>query len=130
LHREALNHLDLYLKDPDLYLKDLDNLHDQFKEHWTKVYGDATSRAILLQDIVLFHQFLVRKLLEDYTNEPYTINKWVRDQAKCIIEQGAKDGSNVGTAYPIHVIYPLEEMMLSIDYVENKLLRAAAAEGR
>jgi hypothetical protein len=26
LHSEALNH-------PDLYLKDLDTLHDQFKEH-------------------------------------------------------------------------------------------------
>jgi hypothetical protein len=123
LHCEALNH-------PDPYLKDLDTLHDQFKEHWTKVYGDATSRAFLLRDIVMFHQFLVGKLLEDYTNEPYTINNWERDQAKCIIEQeGAKDGSNVGTAYSIHVIYPLEEMMLSRDYVENKL-RAAAAEGR
>jgi hypothetical protein len=123
LHREALNH-------PDPYLKDLDTLHDQFKEHWTKVYGDATSTAFLLQDILMFYQFLVGKLLEDYTNEPYTINKWVLDQAKWIIEQeGAKDGSNLGTAYQIHVIYPLEEMMLSIDYVKNKL-RAAAAEGR
>jgi hypothetical protein len=77
----------------------------------------------------MFHEFLVGKLLEDYTNEPYTINKWVLDQAKCIIKQeGAKDGSNVGIAYPIHVIYPLEEMMLSRDYIENKL--RAAVEGR
>lgn len=45
----------------------------------------------------MFHQFLIGKLLEDYTNEPYTINKWVLDEAKWIIEQeGAKDGSNVG----------------------------------
>ena len=77
----------------------------------------------------MFHKFLVGKLLKDYTNEPYTINKWVLDQAKCIIEQeGAKDGSNVGTVYPIHVIYLLEEIMLSRDYVENKL--RAAAKGR
>jgi hypothetical protein len=107
LHHEALKH-------PDPYLKDLDALYDQFKEHWTKVYRDSISRVFLLQDIIMFHQFLVRKLLEDYTDEPYTINRWELDQAKCIIEQedhaGAKNGSTVGTAYPVHVIYPLEEI--------------------
>ena len=40
-----------------------------------------------------------------------------------------KDGIDVGTAYPDHVIYPLEEMMLSRDYVEKKL-RTVATEGR
>jgi hypothetical protein len=127
LHRDALNN-------PDPYLKDLDALYDQFNEHWTKVYGDTNSRAFLLRDIILFHRFLVGKLLEDYTNEPCTINEWVLDQAKCMIEQeghtGAKDGSNVGTAYSVHVIYPLEEMMLSRDYVENKLRAVAAGQGR
>ena len=61
-------------------------------------------------------------------DEPYTIDKWVLNQAKYIIEQedhGAKNGSTMGTAYSVHVIYPLEEMMLSRDYVENKL-RAVA----
>jgi hypothetical protein len=126
LHREALSH-------PDPYIDDLDALYDQLKEHWTRVYGDPISRACLLQDIIMFHRFLIAKLLEDYTNEPYTVNKWVLDQAKCIIEQDsharAKDGSSVGTEYPVHVIYPLEEMMLSRDYVENKL-RAVASEQR
>ena len=110
---------------PHPYLKDLDALYDQFKEHWTKVYGDSISRVFLLQDIIMFHQFLVGKLLEDYTDEPYTINRWELNQAKCIIEQedhaGAKNGSTVGTAYPVHVIYPLEEMMLSRDYVMHTL---------
>jgi len=68
LYREAL-------ENPDLYLKDLDALYDEFREHWTKVYGDLISKAFLLQDIIMFHRFLVRKLLEDYTNEPYKITK-------------------------------------------------------
>jgi hypothetical protein len=79
----------------------------------------------------MFHQFLVGKLLEDLANEPYTINQWILDQAKCIIEQeGAKDGSNMSTAYPVHVIYSLEEMMLSKDYGENKLRAVVAGQGR
>jgi hypothetical protein len=73
LHHEAFKH-------PDPYLKDLDALYDQFK-------GDSISRVFLLQDIILFHQFRVGKLLEDYTDEPYTMNEWVLDQAKCMIEQ-------------------------------------------
>jgi hypothetical protein len=36
----------------------------------------------------------------------------------------------VGTAYSVHTIYPLEEMMLSRDYVENKLRAVAAGQGR
>jgi hypothetical protein len=83
LHREALQH-----PNGDPYLKDLDDLHDQLMGHWTKVYGNLIPRAYLLQDMVLFRQFLIAKLLEDYTNEPYTVNKWVLNQAKCVIEQG------------------------------------------
>ena len=87
------------------------------------------SRAFLSQDIILFHQFLVGKLLKDYIDEPYTINKWVLNQAKYIIEQEdharAKNGSTVGIVYLVYVIYPLEEMMLSRDYVENKLFVVA-----
>jgi len=86
----------------------------------------------LLQDIILFRQFLIAKLLEDYTNVPCTVDKWVLNQAECIIEQGdhamAKDGSVVDTTYQVHVVFPLEEMMLSRDHVEDKL-RAAAIQG-
>jgi hypothetical protein len=128
LHREALQQPDV-----DPYLEDLDDLHDQLKGHWTKVYGNLISRAYLLQDIILFQQFLIAKLLEDYTNEPCPVNKWVLDQAKCIIEQEdhamARDGSVVDTTYQVHVVFPLEEMMLSRDHVENKLLAAAIGLG-
>ena len=85
LHREALDN-------PNPYLKDLDALYDQFKKHWTKVYGDPISKAILSKDIILFYRFLVGKLLEDYTNEPYTINEWVLDQAKCLMSKKAMLG--------------------------------------
>ncbi|KAF8852989.1 hypothetical protein BDZ45DRAFT_93033 [Acephala macrosclerotiorum] len=124
LHREALQH-----PNGDPYLKDLDDLHEQLAGHWTKVFGDLISRAYLLKDIIMFQQFLVAKLLEDYTNEPYTVDKWALNQAKRIIEQEdharVKDGSVVDTMYQVHVVFPLEEMMLSRDHVENKL-RAAA----
>ena len=127
LHTEALEHPNV-----DQYLDDLDSLHDQLMEHWTKVYGDLISRAYLIQDVVLFQQFLVAKLLEDYTNEPYTVDKWVLNQAKRAIEHEdharLKDGSDVDMMYQVHVVFPLEEMMLSRDHVENKL--RAAAIGR
>jgi hypothetical protein len=101
--------------------------------HWTKVYGDLISRAYLLEDIILFRQFLIAKLLEDYTNEPCTVDKWVLNQAKCVIQQGdhamAKDGSVVDTTYQVHVVFPLEEMMLSRDHVEDKLRAAAIGQG-
>ena len=123
LHREALKH-------PNVtpYLQDLDDLHDQLKEHWSKVHGGLVSRAFLLQDIIMFRQFLIAKLLEDYTNMPYSVGKWALDQAKRIEQKsstGAKDGSN----YQVHVVYPLEEMMLDRDHVENKLRVAAAGRG-
>jgi hypothetical protein len=127
LHREALEHPDF-----DPYLKDLDDLQHQFEEHWAKIYGDAISRATLLQDIIMFQRFLIAKLLEDYMNEPCPVSTWVLDQAKCIVEQedytGAKDGSNMDTAYRVHVVYPLEEMMLDRDHVENKLRAAAMGQ--
>lgn len=128
LHRKALQH-----PNSDPYLKDLSDLHDQLMEHWTKVYGDLISRAYLLQDIIMFRQFLIAELLEDYTNEPCTVDKWVLNQAKCVIEQGdharAEDGSVVDTTYQVHVVFPLEEMMLSRDHVENKLRAAAIRQG-
>jgi hypothetical protein len=127
LHREALQH-----RNGDPYLEDLDDLHDRLMAHWTEVYGNLVSRAYLLQDIILFQQFLTAKLLEDYTNEPWTVNKWVLNQAKCVIEQGddamAKDGSVVDTMYQVHVVFPLEEMMLNRDHVENKLRAAAIGQ--
>ena len=116
-HAIAL-HLEAF-KQPivDPYLKDLDDLQDQLMEHWTKVYGNMISRAYLLQDIILFQQFLVAKLLEDYTNWPYTVEKWVLNQAKCIIEQEdhvrRNNGSIVNTIYQDRIVFPLEEMMLS-----------------
>lgn len=129
LHREALKHSDL-----DPYLEDLNTLHSQLKEHWTRIYGDLISRAFLLQDIILFQQFLIAKLLEDYTGEPYTIDQWILDQARCVIEQersvGTNNDSNVDKMYQAHVVYPLEEMMLGRDHVENKLRAAAAKRGR
>lgn len=126
LHREALQHPDL-----EQFLDDLDTLHDQLKAHWAKVYGDLISRALLLQDMILFQQSLIAKLLEYYTNKPYTIDRWTLDQARCVIGQdgraGARDGSNTDKTYQVHVVYPLDEMMLSRDLVGNKL-RAAAKE--
>jgi hypothetical protein len=91
-----------------LYMTSLRNTGPKFME--TRFPGSS----YYVQDIIMFHQFLVGKLLEDYIDEPYTINRWELDQAKCIIEQedhaGAKNGSTVGTAYLVHVIYPLEEI--------------------
>jgi hypothetical protein len=128
LHSEALQH-----PNGDPYLKDLDDLNDQLMEHWNKVYGNLISRAYLSQDIIMFRQFLIAKLLEGYTNEPCTVDEWVLNQAKCVIKQGdhamAKDGSVVDTTYQVHVVFPLEEMMLSRDHVENKLRAAAIGQG-
>lgn len=124
LHRAALER-------PNPYLEDLDVLYDQLQKHWTKVYGNLVSKASLSQDIIMLHQFLVGKLLEDYTNQPYKIGKWVIDLAKCINEYhtGARDGSNMDIAYSVHFIYPLEEMMLSVDYIANKFRALAARLG-
>jgi hypothetical protein len=80
----------------------------------------------------MFYRFLIAKLLEDYMNEPCPVNKWVLDQAKCIVKQEdytrAKDGSNMDTTYQVHVVYPLEEMMLDRDHVKNKLRAAVMGQ--
>jgi hypothetical protein len=128
LHREALKHSNV-----DPYLKDLDDLHEQLTEHWTKVYGDFLSRVYLSQDILAFYQFLIEELLKDYANQPSTVSGWTLNRAKYIAEQdgdtGAKDNNNVGTLYQIHVVYPLEEMMVNREHVESKLRSAAAGQG-
>lgn len=82
-------------------------------------------------DIIMFQRFLIAKLLEDYTNEPYTITKWILDKA-IRVQEGyarAEDGSNLDTTYQVHVRYTLEEMMLDRDHVENKLRAAAIGQG-
>ncbi|WEW56816.1 hypothetical protein PRK78_002271 [Emydomyces testavorans] len=122
LHSEALEQTNI-----KSYLADLDTVHEQVMEHWTKVYGNLTSRADLLQDMVLFQQFLTAKLLEDYTQTPCKCNDF--GVVLVMILDAVKDGHQKATGYyQTRMVYPLEEMMLDRDHVEKKLRTAAAGQ--
>jgi hypothetical protein len=117
LYSEALAHSNI-----KSYEKDLDDSYEKLKRHWARIYGDFVHRTDLLHNTTMFQAFLAAKLLEDYANEPYTVNKWALIQAESITR--GRDGGDMD-AYRTNIVYPLEEMMLNKDSVEQKLLAAA-----
>jgi hypothetical protein len=88
--------------------------------------------------MVMFQRFLSSKLLEDYTKEPYTVNTYMLTKARCVSEQNdrsltvprAKDDNISDEIYQNYVVFPLEEMMLNRNHVENKLRTAFARQGQ
>jgi hypothetical protein len=67
LYEAALDH-------PESYTTILDDLHNQIKEHWSKLCGDVSFKANLSFDICSFHLFLTQLLVDEYLNEPRTFD--------------------------------------------------------
>jgi hypothetical protein len=118
VYSEALEH------PVELSMTDLNDLYDRLTNHWNRIYGNFIGTARLLQDITMLQFFLTAKLLEDYANEPYLGNQWTLDRAQYV-----RDGNDT-EAYRTHIVFPLEELMLNRDRVEQKILAAAASERR
>ncbi|KAH9905366.1 hypothetical protein F4778DRAFT_729738 [Xylariomycetidae sp. FL2044] len=137
LRHEMRHVIELHSKaaeDPDIdqNFTDIGVLYSRITSQWTKIYGNPTSRAYVMQDIILFRRFLTSKLLEDYAMEPFTTTTatWLSGQV-AFVEKGAKaeSGSTDHKLYQLHIVRPLEELMLNRDHVENKLLSTRRSPG-
>ena len=95
-------------------------------------------RAYLVQNMLMFQLFLRSKLLEDYAKEPHTVDSYILTKAERVSKQdnrslavpGAKDDSDSDKRYQDYIVFPLEELMLNRDHVENKLRAAFARQGQ
>lgn len=63
------------------YLTYIDTVNEKLEEHWTKLYGDFVSRAVLIRNLAFFQTFLTEKLLEDYDGQPYIATPFAISQA-------------------------------------------------
>ena len=130
LRQEMLNAIEMHrmaLQQPNVnpYLKDLNILHAQIDEHWSRVNQDMITKAFLTYDIIALQLFLSSKLMEDYLNKPYKV------QARILCMGGwvEKQGEDCSEKYKTHVTFPIEEYMLNKDDVENKLRTVTARQG-
>lgn len=117
VHSEAFQQPDV---DPDL-LKALDNVHHRLTKHWAKVFQEPISRALLTQQISFFQRFLTDRLLEVYTGRPYQVDQWHSTELRIFRQR-----DDLGQMYYDFFTWPLEEMMLDQDHVQETLVTAAA----
>lgn len=117
VHSEAFQQSDV---DSDL-LKALDNVHLRLTQHWAKVFQEPISRALLTQQISFFQRFLTDRLLEVYTGKPYQVDQWHSTELRIFRQR-----DDLGQMYYDFFTWPLEEMMLDQDHVQDTLVTAAA----
>ena len=77
----------------------------------------------------VFSEFLIHKLLEDYTGQLYTLS----DGMLFIVDEAVNHSrdKNIGSlAYRHNITFLLEELALNILWIEKKLSAAATRRGR
>lgn len=117
VHSEAFQQPDV---DAEL-LKALDNVHHRLTRHWAKVFQEPISRALLTQQISFFQRFLTDRLLEVYTGKPYQVDQWHATELRIFCQR-----DDIAQMYYDFFTWPLEEMMLDQDHVQEMLVTAAA----
>lgn len=117
MHSEAFQQPDV---NTDL-LKALDDAHHRLTQHWAKVFQEPVSSALLTQRISFFQRLLTDRLLGVYTGKPYQIDKWHSAELRIFRQR-----DDLGQMYYDFFTWPLEEMMLDQDHVQETLVTAAA----
>ncbi|KAG6368517.1 hypothetical protein INS49_002727 [Diaporthe citri] len=85
------------------------------------VFQEPISRALLTQQISFFQRFLTDRLLEVYTGKPYQVDQWHSTELRIFRQR-----DDLGQMYHDFFTWPLEEMMLDQDHVQETLVTAAA----
>lgn len=122
-HSEALK-LPTFVGHIDL-LENLDNIHEQFREHWEKVHKDYTFYSLLVLNLVQVELFLVQSFKEDYLRLPPRANEWMDGVAPLITAHRMRKTENEDKKYYEDVVLPLKEMGVDVGYVEDKVLLKA-----
>ena len=127
LHRDAAGAPNL-----NPYLEDLNARYAEIKKHWAKLSGDMVVATAILRNICLFGEFLAFELLEDYTNQPYSLSNDMLAVVDVAIKERThpRDKEIGSTAYHKNITFLLEEMALNTPWVEKKLSTVAARRGR
>lgn len=125
-HSETLK-LPTFVGHIDL-LRNLDNLHERFREHWEKVYKAYHSYTLLVLSMVQVEHSLLQSFKEDYLRLPPSANDWLDGAVPLITAHRAGKTDDDGKKYFEDVVIPLQEMGVDVGYVENKALLNAAGK--
>ena len=124
LHRSAIEASNL-----DPHLEDLNARYTQIEKRWADINSNVKTVATTRQNVSVFSEFLIHKLLEDYTGQPYTLS----DGMLLIVDEAVNHSrdKNIGSlAYRHNITFSLEELALNTLWVEKKLSAAATRRGR
>lgn len=117
-------------KAPNLnpYLTELNALQDVVDEHWKRVNKSMILAARLQQSMMVFRVFLGSKLLEDYANQPYIPESDMVAFAERVLAQGSHFLTS--SADKDNVVFPLEEMIMNQQHVDNRMQAAVGRGGK
>ncbi|KAL1871102.1 hypothetical protein Daus18300_004847 [Diaporthe australafricana] len=122
-HSDALK-LPSFAEHIDL-LESLDNLHEQFVEHWEKLHKDYASYTMLILNLVQLELFLTASLSHDYLRVPSRPDEWALEAAPLITAHREGKTDENDRKYYEDVVLPLQEMGVNVSHVENKTCLAA-----
>ena len=128
------------LKRPDDFPNErLNMVYDDVMDHWKDIYGDRSFRASLLMDLVMYMDFLVGKLREDWLFLPFEVSRWLLDIEDIVSKQDATTSDSgkepfrwsgrKATSYSKHFGMPIAQMLLEPEQVKKKLHAAASMPG-
>lgn len=114
----------------------LDNFHELIMEHWGEIYGNLEDYAQLTAHMSLFLMTLASQLASEYSGTPSSSGAenatWEQRRVE-LIRQHRDSGSESDSEdseeglYQDTVVSPVEELMLDLEHVENRLVAAAEA---
>lgn len=117
-------------------MKQLDNFHALVMEHWGDINGNLEDYAQLTANMTIFLMILASQLANDYSGTPSSSDAddtpWEHNRVE-LIRQHRDSGSESDSEssdeelYQDTVVKPVEELMLDLEHVENRLIAAAEA---
>ena len=108
---------------PETAREDFDVVFDRIIQHWTKVHDHLCLKVQLFRNIHSHHAFLANVLLAEYTGKPCLVEPFILTCARTVEKQRLKpDQWN----YSVLITFPLEQMMLNQEHVENRLIAATS----
>ena len=112
-------------------------LKDAIENHWLQLYENLSTSADIFEHMLIFKMFLHRKLLEDYVETSYVINKNIvcLDRFKFTLknhQQAAHELdihlNQLNDTYRQRVVLVLDKLMLNWAHVESKMWAALARD--
>ena len=125
--RKEIQHA-ITLSDPSTR-QDFEVVYDRIIQHWNKIHTHMGLKAELLTNMNKFYMFLEKVLLAEYAGKPCLTNKHFVSFWAGIISQHRAGTIRRNDLNNYHdcLVFPLEQMLLNQQHVENRLIAADSA---